>query len=254
MLYILPQHTFQLFFMAVSNGAHIIKPRRSILSFLTTTHFPCSCNQASPSQYFNPLVNYPLQVHLMVRHYSRIIFETEPPRLRFCWCTKTPSFACSLIPASQCLNPHVHYPLYIPLTGTHCPPADCFSELKSRRLVVGAVHPNPLLLAHPDLSAPQPTCLPPQFQQVHAVPRCQLLGRTLTNMNVNIGRSLPASFMRHPVSNSNHFNVPLGAGANVNLKLQQVQWSDICHIHSSCMGSYPFAAYSHSENYLSILA
>ena len=50
-------------------------------------------------------------------------------------------------------------------------------------------------------------------------------GQDINNVNVNSGRSLSASFMGHPVSNGNHFNMPLGAGANVNLKLRQAQWS-----------------------------
>ena len=52
-------------------------------------------------------------------------------------------------------------------------------------------------------------------------------GQDMNNVNVNGGR-LPGSFMGHPVSNGGHFNVQLGAGAFVNLKLPsawQAQWS-----------------------------
>ena len=65
--------------------------------------------------------------------------------------------------------------------------------------------------------------------QVHSTgtrrPPLSAIGQDINNVNVNSGHSLSASFMGHPVSNSNHFNMPLGAGANVNLKLRQAQWS-----------------------------
>ena len=67
-------------------------------------------------------------------------------------------------------------------------------------------------------------------------------GQDLNNIAVNGGRSLPASFMSHSVPNGNHFNMQLGAGANINLKLQssrQAQWSAIPSPlqHSTSLGN-----------------
>jgi hypothetical protein len=45
-------------------------------------------------------------------------------------------------------------------------------------------------------------------------------GQDMSNVNVNGGR-LPGSFIGHPVSNGGHFNMQLGAGANVNIKLRR---------------------------------
>ena len=62
-------------------------------------------------------------------------------------------------------------------------------------------------------------------------------GQDMNNMNTKRGRSLPASFMGHPVPN---FNMQLGAGANVNLKLpRQAQWSVIPSPlqHSTSLGN-----------------
>jgi len=55
-------------------------------------------------------------------------------------------------------------------------------------------------------------------------------GQDMNNMAANGGRSLPASYIGHSAANGNHFNMQLGAGANMNLKLQpsrQAQWSAI---------------------------
>lgn len=110
LLHISPKNAYQMFFVTVSNGARTIKPHCSISRFLTTTHSPCSRNRTSLSKPFNSPVNYPLQVCLTVNYHSSwIVFETELPRLNFGGCTKTPSFACSLIPASRHLNPPVHH-------------------------------------------------------------------------------------------------------------------------------------------------
>jgi enhancer of polycomb-like protein len=60
-------------------------------------------------------------------------------------------------------------------------------------------------------------------------------------MNPNSGRNLQQPFMGHAVTNGNHFNMQLGAGANINLKLQprQAQWSAIPSPlqHSTSLGN-----------------
>ena len=54
-------------------------------------------------------------------------------------------------------------------------------------------------------------------------------GRDLTSMQANGGRSMPASYT-HGVPNGANFNMQLGAGVNMNLKLpttRQMQWAAV---------------------------
>jgi enhancer of polycomb-like protein len=120
-------------------------------------------------------------------------------------------------PGSPALPKHSH--LTVPMqNGYHLASTNGFSTMANGSPYIHL--PNG---QHNGLSIQQMQNLKSVFASTQMQP-----GQDINNMNVNGGRSLPASFMGHPVSNGNHFNMQLGAGANVNLKLpsaRQPQWS-----------------------------
>lgn len=75
------------------------------------------------------------------------------------------------------------------------------------------------------LSIQQMANLKSAFASVQMQPNQDMNG-----IHTNNGRGMQAQYMSHPVQGSNHFNMQLGAGANMNLKLppaRQAQWSSI---------------------------